>query len=340
MATRPGKTPAIRVTEAVLSTRRVAGRDIPTIRCTFDPQWFQTLERPDYQREELTTDKQEALFAALDPNGGSGVPDAVLLSAREHYSVTWVGAGEAVITAPVLWIFDGLQRVTAGKRRVALGVPSLCLPADIMLGLTEPEEVATFWQLNRGQTPVRTDVLLRTVDNVDACVALRKMAATTPSFPEVQWTHQGASREKLTGHLLYELGIILHGYAQSRTIEGILEALDELTETIGTAKITHNVRAFIKLVDELYADTLIETYTRRVGFLRGLALFLCTYDNFWDKDGNLMVRAPERKRLKSILPNDVSSDLGRSNPGAAVLKGFEDHFSKYRKGVRALKPRD
>jgi hypothetical protein len=327
----------VHLVEAVGTTRRMVGRDVPVIRCTFTSDCLPAVKRPDYQREELTTDKQRALFEALDPKG-SGVPDAILLNVRE-YDIDWVGAGVAILTTPDIFVVDGLQRTSAGKRRIAQGLQTIDLPADLLLGMNREEEFRAFWQIGRDQTRLATQVLLRSVDSVAVCQELRKMAANTPGFPEVLWSQQGFSKDKITGHQLYELAAVLHGYAQGLTIEAILDGLGDLTELIGTKLIVHNVKYLIQLVDELYAGSLTHTFTRRVGFLRGLALFLRSYEEFWDKDGSLLVHATKKTRFKTLKAENILTALRRNNGGGAMLELLETHFGKYRPGPRALTPR-
>jgi len=327
---------SVKIIEAAPGSARLRGRQLIVVRGTLVPAEFDIIVAPPYQRQLMvSTGKQDELVEALSPTDGIGIPDDLLLCCRTT-AYRAIGAGEILIDTDALYILDGLQRYGAAMVRRRQGWPTEPFGVKILLGTDEELEERLFYQVNRLQTKVATDVHLRNAASNAACVALRKMSENTPGFPDVKWDQARGSGEKITAHMLYEIAIMLHGYAQNRPFEGILEALEELTDRIGTDRLVTNVRHFFDYVHRCFDGTDMEPYRWRVDMLRGLARYFSEYENFWSGE-NLMVRKPDVEKLRGTKWDEIIEALRQSNASAAVTRAFIRQ--KQRRRGAELQPR-
>jgi hypothetical protein len=317
----------VRLVDAAPGWVRIRGHKVRVLRGTLLPEHFGVIHVPPYQRRLMTTVKHQELIDALGPEG-IGVPDDLLLCTRAA-NYRSVGSGELILRTDALYTLDGLQRFGAAIERLKRGQTTDPFGVKILIGTTEALELDLFYQVNRLQTKVATHVHLRNAGTNATLQALRKMAENTEGFPTVQWDQQQQAREQITAHMLYETAIILHGYAQGRDIEGILEALDELSQKVGTERMTENVQTFFALLDRCFGGTAIAPFIRRVGLLRGMAMLFGTYQNFWDGQ-KLLVRKIDILKIRSIKWDDMAAALQQNNAAGAVCRRLELHLEKAR----------
>ncbi|HSX02121.1 MAG TPA: hypothetical protein VLI05_02270 [Candidatus Saccharimonadia bacterium] len=321
----------------------IQGRDVMVVRGLVVEEFFGAVTVPPYQRMAMTIgEKHDDLKRAFAP-GGIGSPDDLLFTAEGQPLSQ--GGGIVLLQTPELIVLDGHQRYSAAMARLAEKQHSLPFGAKIILGLTLAEQMNVFYQVNRLQTPVATQVHLRNSSDTTAIRALLDMAAETPWFPNVQTDQQRKKGEQITLHMLLEVAIMLHGYKTKNTIEEILDALKELTDAIGAESITANVKKFFEALHRCFGTKVGEgkeafftyegDYERviyRIDFLRGLAILFGNFTAFWDTrwPERLLVRAPEINKLRGISSRSVEDALSRSDATAASYRNFKHRIEVQR----------
>lgn len=323
------------IRHAGMGEEQIQGREIMVVRGLLVPEFFGAITIPPYQRMAMTNGpKHDDLKRAFAP-GGIGTPDDLLFTANGR--PVSQGGGIVLLEAPELIALDGHQRYAAAMERLAEGQGSLPFGVKLILDLTLAEQMNVFYQVNRLQTPVATQVHLRNSSDTTAIRALLDMAAETSWFPNVQTDQQRRTGEQITLHMLLEVAIMLHGYKAKSTIEEILDALEELTDAIGAERITANVQKFFETLHRCFGTKVGEgkeafftyegDYDRiiyRIDFLRGLAMLFGDFTAFWNTrwPDQLLVRAPEVNKLGGISRRSVEDALGRSGATTASYRNF------------------
>lgn len=318
----------VHLKDAAPASVRLRGQQLRVLRGTLPTKYFEAIEVPPYQRLLMTTAKHDELIEALGPKG-IGVPDDLLLCTRST-KFRALGNGELLVPTNALYTLDGLQRYGAAMARLERGQETDDFGVKILMGTTHELEVDLFYQVNRLQTKVSTHVLLRNAGTNAALEALRQMADETRGFPMVQWNQQRIAGEQITAHTLYEVAIVLHGYAQGRDIEGIIEALDDLANEMGTGQLTENVKTFFAVVDRIVSGTDLIRYVHRVGLLRGLALLFAKYEDFW-RGPKLVVNRELIAKMHGIRLGEIQDALRQNNAAEAVCRRMEIHVEKGRR---------
>ena len=315
------------IIEAALGTSRVCGRDAQVVRGTLKPDQFGAIVIPPYQRIAMTDGaKHASLTDALAPDG-IGIPDDLLFCVRSTRFRS-VGAGEIIIPTNALYLLDGHQRFTGAETRLERGLQCLPLGAKIILGTTAKEEITLFYQVNRLQTKVSSDVLLRNSESSAAIEALRKLAQNHPGFPGVsfdQWRRPG---EKIKAHMLYETAAVLHGQPKGKPIEDILDALERTTNSIGTALLVYNVKVFFDALRSCFGDGDKERFMYRADMLRALASLFCAHQDFWDAKNSqkLKVSITDIRKLGTIKMRDVERELENTSAANTLYRAFVRHM--------------
>lgn len=323
------KPTAIRIIDGAVSSQIVCGRTMTIIRGVLMPEFFPALVIPDYQRAAmLNGDKHTDLVAALAPDG-YGVPDDLLLCAgTEEYAAT--GVGEFVISTKSMNVADGHQRLVAALARIDQGLPCQPLGVKLFLDAAEVEGLGIFYQVNHDHTEVASNVHLRNSGTNPIIAALQELAQTD-DFPRVQFDQVRRPGDKMTAHKLYEVAIMLHGY-HARPLEGMLEALEEMEQTYGTALVTTNVDTFFKVLKRCFGGSDLEQYMYRVGMLRAMAGLFSGYQNFWDakKPNRLFVNAVDIAKLGQIPRRVVETELSTNSAGRNLERALQRQIEKAR----------
>jgi len=328
----------VRITEAALGTSRIQGRPARVIRGTLMPDQFDALKIPGYQRMAMEGAKHDELVAALGPDG-TGVPDDLLMCVRgdDFHSV---GAGEIIIPTVAIYVLDGHQRYYAAMERLRRKQTTDPFGVKIFLGTTIKEEILTFYQVNRLQTPVSIDTLLRNSGGTAAIEELRQMSERTEGFPRVRWDQRKRPGERIKARMLLQVAISLHGYSEKGSMEEIIDALDELSNKIGTERIAENVKIFYSVLDRCFGDTNVSRLMYRADLMTGLALVFGKHSLFWDIKNplKLMVRAPEVNKLRGLTEREVERDLAIGGT-SRMYKALRLHIEKGRtEGLQAREP--
>lgn len=326
----------VRVVDAMSSRGKIQGRWVPTIRGVLPPEFFNVLEIPEYQRHPMKGLKHEQLFEALGPDG-LGVPDDVTLCIPAPIAdpaFHKVGDGELVIPTTRLVVLDGHQRVFASLARLAQKLSTDPLGFKAFLGTTSAEEIATFYQLNRLQTDVSSDVHLRNSGTNAAIEALKKLSVEMEGFPRIKWDQRDTDWT-IKAHTLYSVAIMLHGYSREGSIEDLLAKLTKSVERVGTTLFTQNVRMFFEHLGGEFAESGengLKSFIYRAEFMRGLALFLAHYTRFWSpkQPERLQVNTPDLRRLATTLKARIEQDLAKSSAVDAVFHTF---MNRYKAGM-------
>ena len=318
----------VHLIDAAPAWTRLRGERIRVLRGTLQPKYFDAIDVPPYQRLLMTTAKHDELIEALGPEG-MGIPDDLLFCTRSTQFKA-LSHGELLIPTHALYTLDGLQRYGAAMARLEHGLETDDFGVKILMGTTHELEVDLFYQVNRLQTKVATHVHLRNAGTNAALEALRQMSDETRGFPRVQWDQQKRKGDEITAHTLYETAIVLHGYAQHRDIEGIIEALDDLASELGTEQLAVNVKTFYAVVDQVVNGTDLSQYARRVGLLRGMALLFAKYENFW-RSTKLLVAKDFIAKMHGIRFGEIQDALRQNNAAEAVCRRLEIHLEKGRR---------
>ncbi|HEU5187201.1 MAG TPA: hypothetical protein VFT87_01725 [Candidatus Saccharimonadales bacterium] len=301
----------IRVVNAALGKGKIQGRLVPVIRGVLLPEYFGALHIPDYQRAAMIDHKKHVdLFEALSPEG-IGVPEDMTCCDRTmHYKAT--GASTFTITTANLIVLDGHQRTVASWARLEQNLTTDPLGVKIFFGTTLQEEIQTFYQVNRLQTKVHTHVHLRNRSDIAAATELKEMAEVAAGFPTVQWDRSSSGRE-ITGHMLFEVACVLHGYPWKGDDREIIDALGEVSRHIGTDLLVHNVRLFFKAVQRAFAKEKLVEYRYRIDLLRAVAKLFAEHSNFWEASDpkKLRVLAEDINKLSTVNHKILHSTLGR-----------------------------
>lgn len=315
------KPKSVHVIEASLGTMVNQGREAQVIRGAIEPDFFDSFVVPPYQREAMLHHKHTELVECLRPNG-RGVPDDILLCVRGS-KVTPLHSGTFLVPGP-LYLLDGHQRHEACMALLRDKEKCQKLGVKIILGTDEDEEIATFFQVNRLQTPVSTNVLLRNNFNSAAVVALMDLEKQAHEeqrlFPHIlrdQTTKAKSKPLELNNRTYFEVAVILHGYGPQSKIEELTVALDEITERYGTAVLIANVRTFFEIVAECFGGK--EELMYRAYLLRSLAMLFRDYQDFWDKSNTrVLVKAPDKRKLVNIRKKALEDEIATSSHPAIL----------------------
>lgn len=342
---------SIRIVEAAVGTGRIQGRTAAVMRGKIPSDFFSALTIPDYQRQVMEDRKADEIYEALGPEG-TGVPDDILVCVR-HDNYDAQGANEFVIplTGDIV-ILDGHQRYAAAMERLAQGQKTDDFGIKIFFGTTVEEEILTFYQLNRKQTKVSTQVLLRNFGTNAAIEALIELEASDPSFPRIQWNQRKKAGEVITAHMLYEIAAILHGRPRGGEIENLLEWLDDVTDLVGTEILVENVRTFFKIVQKCFGEGKKEhgeivandkkKYMYRLPLLLALARVFAWHENFWAarQPYVLKPRAEDVRKLGTLPARTVERDIVRTNATSELIEDIIKYMNSQREGDKKLVHRD
>lgn len=313
---------SIWVIEAAVGTSRIRGRQMQVVRGKLTPNFFSALAVPAYQRVAMLNDKHHELVEALGPNG-MGVPDDLMLCARSG-EFRAVGSGEIILPGTLLYVLDGHQRYTAAIARLQRGQHTDDFGVKILLGATATEERDIFYQINRKQTRVSTHVHMRNSEDTPATTALKSMAMEQEGFPQVQWDQLKKPGDDITAHMLYELAVVLHGYAKGGSDEEIWDALDKTTDLLGTELLVQNVTTFFDIVKTCFIAEIkkggkVETndkreFAYRVNLLRALAAVFAGHENFWDPRNpyKLQITRDDLNKIRGLTVRTLRRDLEKS----------------------------
>ncbi len=328
----------IRVRDAAPSKARLQGRIMPVVRGVLYPTEFTALTIPHYQRMEMSGDKSVELFKTQGPDG-DGIPDDLLLCA-DGTDFRALAGGELLVSAPALVVLDGHQRVSAALARLKAGLTTDPFGVKILLGPTEEEQLNIFYQVNRYHTPVSTDVLLRNSGNNAAIDALRTLAECTPNIPQIQWDQRKLSGDQMKARSLYDLAIMVHGYARKTTIEEVMGALQELTADLGTEILCENMKSFFDYVEEHYSTGTTAEFAYRPDFLRALAGLFGQYAEFWNVKSpqKLSVPTAYANKLDKLEPKRIRDFVPRKDAMTRINEEMRYHLSAGKTGLK-LTPR-
>lgn len=328
----------VRFVDAMPSTSKIQGRKATVIRGVLMPNFFNSLVIPDYQRDAMEGAKHEELIVALDPETGDGVPDDIMLCVRT-FDYHRVGDGELIVPTTGLVVLDGHQRVFASRKRLERGLETDPLGVKLFLGTTQSEELKTFYQINRYHTEVSGDIHLRNSGTNAAIEALARLQSVE-GFPRINWLQRGISESDIRARTTFSVAIMLHFYNQENSIEDLLAKLESAVERVGTTLFADNVRTFFELLSGRFGSSELREVIYRAGFMRGLALFLASYQNFWDSKNpeRLAIKAKDLEKLVSIRKKVIDGDLAMSSAANAVFNSFRRHFEVGRRST--LTPRE
>lgn len=308
----------VRILDAAPSKGKIQGRWVQVIRGVIMPEFFDIFEIPDYQRQAMKGKKHEELVAVLAPKG-LGVPDDIMLCVPDIVpDFHRVGDGELIIPTSRLVVIDGHQRIDASLARLKQKLATDSLGIKIFLGTSYEEEVATFYQKNRLQTDVSSDVHLRNSGTNAAIEALKELAGTE-GFPRIKWD-QRETDYNMKAHTLYSVALMLHGYHREGSIEDLLAKLLKSVNRVGTMLFTQNVEMFFRYLREDFATGDLGPFIYRAEFMRGLAKFLADYKLFWDakQPERLQINVPDRRRLATTPAKAIEQALAVSSAVDAV----------------------
>lgn len=325
MAQTLAKTNPPRIKNAGVGTAVFRGRQVTVIRGDLDTEYFDTIDVPGYQRMAMEHEKHEELKAVLAPDG-IGVPDDLLLctSSTSYEPLT---AGEILLATSSLSLLDGHQRYNAAMARIAGGQKTQPFGVKIFLGTTLEEEVAAFYQVNRLQTKVSSNVFMRNRQDNAAIMALRELEKEVEGFPPVTWDQLTKPGEKIRAHTLYEVAIILHGFYAKSRIEDLFDTLEQIQEREGTVLLKKNVRTFFDAVHASFGRDGLEDIKYRVDLLRGLASLFRDHNEFWQPNGReLIIRKEITNKLATLSYQEILRELqikGSKNMTRVLLRHIE-----------------
>ncbi len=318
------------------------------LRGTIAPSSLTSLLVDDYQRDILSAHKIDEL---VDAHRKGRVPDIELGMRGEHFEER--ASGLVILFNPI-YIVDGLQRVTAGKKLMQLDPDARPhIGATIHFNTTEPWERERFKVLNLKRTKLSPNVTLRNMRH-DYSVADELYRMSTGSRSQfvmrglVCWEQNMRNTELITASVFFKSVGMLHshiGPGRSSNAVELTEGLQKIMATAGRNAMLSNIRLFYGLIDELWG---VKTVAYRSGaihlkqsFLLALARVFNDNLDFWD--GPLLQIDTALKRRLSQFPitDPTVTNLASGSTSAIsmLVQLMTDHLN-YKKTTKRLRPRN
>ena len=310
------------------------------------PESFSSLKVDDYQREELSQVKIQALMQALRE---SRVP-TVELGMRGDENLIDMLDDDTFIMNGGVYIVDGFQRVVAAMRLLAQDPRSNPrIHATIHLNTTFDWERKRFEVLNLGQTRVNGNITLRNLRYEVEVVEMLYKLSQSKSFVlhgRIGW-EQNMKRGQLISALTFAKTVgRLHSHIGPGLSNGGIElarGLQKIMGNSGKAVLQANIRTFFDAVnlcwgieDVTFKNTAVQLKT---GFLMSMAKMFSDHMNFWE-GSKLVLDQQTLKKLGQFPMRDttvvsLSSQGGKSTEYLAQL--LADHVNKGRRTNKLMR---
>lgn len=342
----------IRVLNASLDERDVAGKKKIVLRGIIEQDHLGLIKVDDYQRERLHvkrgTDKMKgsSLWEAM--KAGEQIPD-IELGMRGGNFVEIPGSLDVVLKDPV-YLIDGLQRVTHALAFLEQEVRDVPIGATVHFDTTRDWERDRFDVLNTSRRKVSPNVLLRNHrETNNAMLTLYGLSENQKDFAlykRVSWGQQMQRDQMVSAMTLTLVSLTLHrhliGWPRMRSASAYQEKLGTLTDRIPLNTFRGNVLTFYELLDKAWGIRAV-AYSQDSSWLRSafqemLATFLSNHVDFWkDDDRELVITADQVKRFGSFPVHDPSviNLAGAHGRAMTVLQQMLlDHMNKGRSANR------
>ena len=318
------------------------------LRGVIDPASLGGLLTPSYQREELRDATIEDLVQAF--RSRAHVPDVDLAVRGERYGCTDDKKGTYTITGNV-YIVDGLQRISAGRRFLRDGGRPL-IGAMVHFGTSEAWERDRFDVLNQKRIKLSPNVLLRNrAAQYPALGRLHHLCSNDESFvlcQRVSWSQYMRREELLSALSFLKTVMRLHGqFGAGRyvTVRSLCDALGPMMSNVGQATMIENIKTFFGLLDSawgvrdiLYKDRATHL---KLGFLSALADVISEYPVFWSGKSLRIDRDVAKKIGQFPLNERNVQAMARTSSSVTVAllaRFITDHINSGKRTRRLEKP--
>lgn len=316
------------------------------LRGVIDPDSLSSLQVADYQREVLPSARIGELMRAMKK--GSSVPDVVLGMRGGDYT----RRGDVHHLHSPVFIIDGLQRVTAGRKMLEEAGEKDKRPhigAMIHFDTTVASERELFRILNSVRTKLSPNVLIRNLrHNNPAIMLLYRACNEDGSFTlheRVSWDQRVHRTHIMTALALCKVAGAIHahiGPGRSNHFEELARGLARIMEKVGPNIFRDNVKMFFAIVDECWGVRRVVfkdgAAHMRGNFLGALATLFSRHDIFW-RGNRLFVEADLKKKIASFPVTDPSVKDLASAGGVAqnmLLQLMIDHVNRGKRGNRLV----
>lgn len=324
------------------------------LRGVIDPTTLRFMRTDDYQREALppTSHLQKSLMDAY--LNGKNPPD-ILLGVR---GMDYNHRNDSYTIQDIVWIIDGLQRVTAALNALQLNPDlDIRLGATLMFGTTRDSERELFRTLNIERLRVSASKLLANEREDSPGIAmlygLSNSDKTFALYERVTWSQRMSKSDLMTALTLLKVTMSLHshrtaGIKRVGGVRGAKQAMLRLENTVGIGVLRHNVHALMELVDECWGLRMVNYREAapqvKTQFLQVVAKIMSDHFDFWGAkdDKRLFIDVDLRRKLKQFDVRDpvvqgLASASGRSRH--MLYQMMKDHVNSGKRQNR-LKPRD
>ncbi len=322
--------------------------DTIVLRGVIDPTTLVNLKVDSYQREERSTSDLSKMVTAL--KAGKQLPD-IEVGVRGG---NWKERDGAFYITSDCFIVDGLQRVTASRRRIAEDSSAV-----IRLGAMFHFNTDVKWEKDRfkvlnggegGRVPVSPNVLLRnSADESTSVAALMAMSQNDKEFAlkgKISWNQRKGRGELMNALTVLKTLGVLHshfGPGRSQRYYELMKSTDKTMVIVGPLTWRANVRAFFDFLDQAfgvktikYAD--LSTHIR-FGFMRTLAQVFADHRSFW-VDTKLTIDPRDSQKMRTFAINDpgIIGLIGSSSSVNPILyQKIVAHLNSGRRTTRMVK---
>jgi hypothetical protein len=318
------------------------------LRGVIDTSTLPNLKVDSYQREERSTSDLSKMVTALKE--GKQLPD-IEIGVRGG---NWTERGGVFYITDECYIVDGLQRVTASKRRLAEDSNAIVrLGAMFHFNTNIKWEKDRFKVLNGGEggrVPVSPNVLLRnSADESTSVSALLAMTQNDKEFVlkgKVSWNQRRARGELMNALTVLKIIGALHshfGPGRSPRYYHLMKSTDKTMVTVGPNTWRANVRAFFEFLDQAFGVKTIKyadlSAHIRFGFLRTLAQVFADHKSFWI-DTKLTIDPRDFQKMRAFPINDpgvVALIGGSSSVNPILYQKIVAHLNSGRRTTRMVK---
>jgi hypothetical protein len=274
---------------------------------------------PEYQRENLPGQVRKAAKAYINR---MPVSDITLGMRGDNYHQTDESTVE--LRDPV-YVIDGQQRCAGAEEAIRKG----CIPrvgAVIYFETDAQFERRMFELMGTQQAKISPNILLRNRRLESAAVKMLYDLTLDPSFPlyeRVQWSQNMRRGQLITAMILSAVSIGLHGWVPTQEFKKQAVLLEVVYSKIGHKQIGDNIRQFFNVVEACWGLRQLQAREKAPHltgtFLRALARFLGSYEDFWAED-RLSVKPFDMGRLKSLDVHDPEiKNLTHGNESASLM---------------------